>query len=54
MKFAYWALLVIGVALVAVGYFASINWLIFVAIAAILVAAALNPKRPLFGLRKNS
>lgn len=54
MKVAYWALLVLAVALVAFGYYWNVNWLIFIAIAMILVAAALNPKRPLFGLRKSS
>jgi hypothetical protein len=54
VKYAYWVLLVLAVALVAFGFFGNINWLIFVAIALILVAGALNPKRPFYGLRKNS
>lgn len=54
MKVAYWVLLVAAVALIAYGYFAGITWLIFIAVAMILVAGALNPKRPFFGLRKSS
>jgi len=54
VKYAYWVLLVLAVALVAVGFFGKINWLIFVAVALILIAGALNPKRPFYGLRKNS
>lgn len=53
MKFAYWALLIVAIALVVVGHFADIDWLIFVAIAMIVGAAAVNPKRPFFGLRKS-
>ena len=54
MKVAYWALLVLAVALLAFGFFGNINWLIFVAVALILIAGALNPKRPFYGLRKSS
>lgn len=54
MKVAYWALLVLALALIAFGYFGNVTWLIFVAVALILVAGALNPKRPFYGLRKSS
>lgn len=54
MKAAYWALLIVAVALVVLGHLQGITWLVFVAIAMILVAGALNPKHPLFGLRKRS
>ena len=54
MKFAYWGLLVLALALVAVGHFWNMTWLVFVAIAMILIAVALDPKRSFFGLRKSS
>jgi len=53
MKFAYWGLLILALALVAVGHFANMTWLVFVAIGLILVSVALDPKRSFFGRRKN-
>lgn len=52
MKFAYLGLLVLAVALGLFGYFKDINWLIFVAVGIVVVAAFLNPKRPFLSSRK--
>jgi hypothetical protein len=54
MKFAYWALLAVAIALVVVGHFADVDWLIFVAIVMILAAVAVDPKRSFLGRRKSS
>jgi len=54
MKFVYWALIAASLALVVVGHFADIDWLIFVAIAMILAAVAVDPKRSFLGRRKTS
>ena len=54
MKIAYWALFAVAVVLGVYGYFSGNHWLIYVAVGLLVVAAALNPKRPLFGLRKNT
>ncbi len=53
MKNLYWALLVVGVALVLAGTFGdNMKWLIIVGVAVLLVGGALNPRRPFYGLRK--
>jgi len=54
MKVAYWVLLVIAVALGIFGYVRDMQWLIFVGVAILLVAIAVDPKRSFFGPRKNS
>ncbi len=54
MKIAYWVLLVIAVALGIFGYVRDMQWLIFVAVAILLVAIAVDPKRSFFGRRKNT
>lgn len=54
MKIAYWVLLALAVALGIFGYVKDMQWLIFVAVGIIVVAAILDPKRSLFGLRKKS
>jgi hypothetical protein len=54
MKVAYWVLLVIAVALGIFGYVRDMQWLIFVGVAILLVAIAVDPKRSFFGRRKNS
>jgi hypothetical protein len=53
MKNLYWALLVVGVALILAGALgANMKWLIFVGVAVVLVGGAFNPQRPFYGLRK--
>ena len=55
MKTLYWTCLAVAVALIAVGYFGdNIRWLIFVGVAVLLVGGAFNPKRPFYGLRKQT
>ena len=55
MKAVYWSCLVIAVALIAFGYFGdNVRWLIFVGVAVLLVGGACNPKRPMFGFRKQT
>jgi hypothetical protein len=54
MKIAYWVLLVIAVALGIFGFVRDMQWLIFVGVAILLVAIAVDPKRSFFGRRKNT
>lgn len=55
MKTFYWVCLAIAVALLAVGYFGNnLNWLIYVGVAVLLLGGAFNPKRPFYGLRKQT
>lgn len=53
MKFAYWGLLVLAVAVGLFGYVGNITWLIFLAVGIVVVAAFANPKRQFLGSRKN-
>jgi hypothetical protein len=54
MKFACWALMAGAIALVVVGHFADVDWLVFVAIAMMLAAVAVDPKRSFLGRRRSS
>ena len=54
MKVAHWGLFAVAVVLGIYGYVSGTHWLIYVAVGILLVAAALNPKRPFFGLRKHT
>ena len=55
MKPVYWLCLAVAVALIAFGYFGdNMRWLIFVGVGVLLVGGAVNPKRPWYGLRKQT